>query len=216
VVNVGAIVLSAALGGLVFALLRDFVWRWYTSPDLHLADSASASFETDEIGDITHRVFRVPIENAGRTAARNCKPELRMEGTLDGDMYEVNQRLTWAEGNTPQRITLNADENAEFDLIRISSREADDYPDSETTLFVELPGKDRWGDDDSITVWERENDRAVGASVPNRIDRSEFTRIDWDVAKIVVTSENAEKEEGELSFRFETERGMVGLDIEIR
>lgn len=216
VVNIGATVLSAALGGLVFALLRDFTWRWYTKPELHLSDSASASFETDETGDITHRVFRIPIENTGRTAAGNCKPELRMKGTLNGDVYEVNQQLTWAEGNNPQRITLNANENAEFDLVRVNSEEVDGYIDVEPTLFVELPGNDQWGGDDSITIWERENGRAIGASVPNRIDRSKFTQIDWDVAQVVVTSDNANKEEGDLVFQFGTEKGMVGLDIEIQ
>jgi hypothetical protein len=215
VVNLGAIVLSAALGGLVFALLRDFVWRWYTSPELRLADSVSTSFETDSNGDITYRVFRIPIENTGRTAAGNCKPELRMEGTLDGDLYEVNQQLTWAEGNSPQRITLNANEQAEFDLIRISSEETEDYIEVEPTLFVELPGNDQWGGDDSITVWERKEGRAVSASVPERINRSDFTQISWEVAQIVVTSENAEKEMGDLTFQFGTEKGMVGLDIDI-
>jgi hypothetical protein len=215
-VNIGATVLSAALGGLVFALLRDFAWRWYTRPKFYLADSASASFETDDNGDITHRVFRVPIENTGRTAAGNCKPELRMEGTLDGDFYEVNQQLTWAEGNNPQRINLNANERAEFDLMRVSSEEPDGYIEVEPTLFVELPGNEQWGGDDSITIWEQEDGRAVSASVPARIDRSDFTQISWEVAQIVVTSENAEKEEGELTFQFGTDKGMVGLNIEIR
>lgn len=215
VVNVGAIVLSAALGGLVFALLRDFVWRWYTKPELHLANSASTSFETDATGDITHRVFRIPIENTGRTAAGNCKPELRMEGTLDGDIYEVNQQLTWAEGDNPQRITLNADEKAEFDLIRVISEENDGPIEVEPTLYVELPGNNQWGGEDSITIWEQEDGRATNASVPDRIERSKFTQVSWDEARVVVTSENAEKEVGGLIFKFGTERGLVGMSIEV-
>lgn len=139
-VNIGAIVLSAALGGLVFALLRDFAWRWYTSPKLCLADSASASFETDSGGKITHQVFRIPVENTGRTAAGNCKPELRMKGKLNGNTYEVSQQLRWAEGNSPQRIMINANEKAEFDLMRISSKENDGYIDVEPSFLLNFLG----------------------------------------------------------------------------
>lgn len=214
-VNIGATVLSAALGGLVFALLRDFAWRWYISPELCLDDSASASFETDCDGEITHQVFRIPVENTGRSAAGNCKPELRMRGKFDDNIYQVNQQLRWAEGDSPQRITLNAKEKAEFDLLRISSEERDSYLDVEPKLFVELPGSDQWGGDDSIIIWQYEDDRRVSASVPHQIDRSDFAQISWEQAQVVVTSENTEKKVGNLDFRFETQRGMVGLGIDV-
>mgnify|MGYP007042283180 CR=1 FL=1 len=215
VVNLGATVLSAALGGLVFALLRDFAWRWYTSPELRLTDSASAYFQTDNDGDITHRVFRVPIENTGRTAAGNCKPELRMEGTLDGDIYEVNQQLTWAEGNSPQRITINANERAEFELMRVIAKESDSYIDVDPTLFVELPGNQDWGGEDSITVWKREEGQTTDASVPDGIERSKFTKVTWDTAEVVVTSENGKKVEADLQFKFQSDKGIVGMDIKM-
>lgn len=214
-VNLGTTILSALLGGLIFALARSWVWRRYTKPELKLSESASTSYETGDDGDLTQLVYRAPVENTGRSAATNCKPELRMEGELEGDIYEVNQQLTWAEGDNPQRITINSDERAEVDLMRITSEEADGHIAVEPTLYIELPGNDRWGGDDSITVLKREEERVVDVSVPKRIEKSEFSQISWETAEVVITAEEAAKVVGDLSFELESERGMVGMGVKI-
>ena len=212
----GAIILSAVLGGLVFSFAQNWAWRLYTKPIIRIAGSASASFETGPENDITHRVFRIPVRNTGRTAAYNCKPELRMKGQRGDSEYEVNQQLTWSESNNPTRITINANERAEFDLLRIASEESDGPIEVPPTFYVELPGNDQWGGEDSITVWEYEDGRAVDVSVPDKIEKSEFSGINWKPAEITITAENADKKCASIQFELGSEHGMVGMAIKTK
>ncbi|WP_147441074.1 hypothetical protein [Halorubrum sp. Atlit-26R] len=202
-------------GGLIFALVRDFIWRKVTSPTLRFVKSATTDFETDSEGDIDARVFRIPVENTGGSAATNCKPELNMEGSLGDKSYAVNQRLTWAEGDNPQRITINTDERAEVGLLRIIAEESEGPIQTAPSFYVEIPGRDGWGSDDSVTVWEYEDGKAVSASVPNKIELGEFTQIEWETVQITVTAENASKITETIDFNLDTERGMVGFSVEL-
>lgn len=210
------VILGGFFGGFVFALIRNLIWRRLTRPMLTFADSATTEFETNDDGEITKQVFRIPVKNTGRSAATNCKPELSMEGRLNDQVYEVDQRLTWAEGDDPQRITINTDECAEIGLLRVFSKEDEGPIQTPPTFYIEVPGRDGWGSDDSVTIWEYENGRAVDASAPNRIERSQFTQIDWETARITVTAENADKITGAIKFETDTERGMMGMNVRVR
>lgn len=213
---IAQVVLGGFFGGLVFALIRDLIWRRLTRPKLSFTDSYTTDFETNDDGEITKQVFRIPVKNTGQSAATNCKPELTMEGRLNDQVYEVDQRLTWDERGDPQRITINTDECAEIGLLRVFSEEDEGPIQTSPTFYIELPGRDGWGSDDSVTIWEYEDGRAVDASAPNRIERSQFTRIDWETVKITVTAENADKLTGAIKFETDTERGMMGMNVRVR
>jgi hypothetical protein len=80
---IAQVVLGGFFGGLVFALIRDLIWRRLTRPKLSFTDSYTTDFETNDDGEITKQVFRIPVKNTGQSAATNCKPELTMEGRLN-------------------------------------------------------------------------------------------------------------------------------------
>lgn len=214
--DVGIAVLSALLGGLVFSFLRSVVWKWYTDPKLRMAESSSPTFRTDENGEISQQVLRVPVFNEGKSAATNCKPEIRMEGTLDSDLYEVVQHLQWAEHDSPESTTINSGERTEFDLLRITSEGDGEYITVTPDFHVQFPGNNTWGDSDGVTIWKREDGKTVDAEITERLDKSTFSRIQWHDSAVVVTADNTDKTVGELSFKFGENRGLVGMKVEIK
>jgi hypothetical protein len=213
-------VVSAVIGGLfsglVFALLRSFVWRWYTKPKLLLGSTAATSFDTDDSGDITSRIFRVPIQNDGRSAAKNCKPELRMEGRIEDTEYEIRTQLHWYEEETPGRITINSGERAEYNLLRVSKKEPDGYIDPDPTFIVEFADPGGWGVEYNIIKWEYHGStgRATNAEVMDNIKRRTFQEINWNTAEVVTTAGNTSKVRSELKLELGEERGMVGMNIQ--
>jgi len=207
-----AAVAGGLFGGFIFSFLKEWAWRKYTKPELQLQNIARKWLKTDEDGDKV-QVFRILVENEGRSAATNCKPELRMEGQSGDSEYEVSQQLTWSEGGNPQRVTINPGEIAEIDLLRIVAEERDSMFDVPPAFYIEFPGNNKWAGDDSIIVREYEDGRVVDASTPGRIEKSDFNDIEWEEAKLVITSENCKKEVGDLKFELGSERGMVGMQV---
>jgi hypothetical protein len=215
VIPVASAVIGGLFSGLVFALLRSFVWRWYTKPKLLLGSTAATSFDTDDSGDIASRIFRVPIQNDGRSAAENCKPELRMEGKIDHTEYEIRTQLHWYEEENPSRITINSGERAEYNLLRVSKKESDSYIDPDPTFIVEFADPSGWGAEYNIIKWEyhESTGRATNAEVMDNLKRDTFQAVNWNSAEIVTTAGNTDKVSSELKLELGEQRGMVGMNI---
>lgn len=217
--NVTIPLLSAIIGGLsgglVFSFIQSWAWRWYTKPKLAIGASAATAFETDEDGDISARVFRVPIQNRGRSSAENCKPELRMTGNLDESEYVINTQLHWFEDQNPSRITINSGERAKYNLLRVTKVETDDYIPVDPTFIVQFAGPDGWGGGDCIVKWDYDDEtgRATNASVPNSLERDTFQDISWETAEVIVTAGNTDKIESRIELDLGEERGMVGMEV---
>ncbi|WP_135663617.1 hypothetical protein [Halorhabdus rudnickae] len=208
-------IIGGLSGGLVFSFIQSWAWRWYTKPKLTIDASAATAFETNDEGEISARVFRVPIQNHGRSSAENCKPELRMTGNLDGNEYVINTQLHWYEDENPSRITINSGERAKYNLLRVMTEETDDYITVDPTFIVQFAGPDGWGGEDSIVKWEYDDDtgRATNVSVGSDLERDTFQEISWEYAEIIVTAGNTDKIESSIELDLGEERGMVGMEV---
>ncbi|WP_156105653.1 hypothetical protein [Halobellus rufus] len=206
-------IIGGLSGGLVFSFIQSWAWRWYTKPKLTIGASAATAFETDEDGDISSRVFRVPVQNQGRSSAENCKPELRMTGDLDGSEYVINTQLQWFEDQNPSRITINSGERAKYNLLRVTKQETDDYIPVDPTFIVQFASPGGWDKGDSIVKWDYDDEtgRATSATVPDSLERDTFQEISWNSAEVIVTAGNTDKIESSIELDLGEERGMVGM-----
>jgi hypothetical protein len=212
-------IIGGLSGGFIFSFIRSWAWRKYTKPELTIGSSAATTFEKDEQDEISTRVFRVPIHNEGRSAAQNCKPELRMSGNLDGNEYEINTQLHWFEDQNPSRITINSGERAKYNLLKVQKKETDEYIPVDPNFVVQFAGVNGWDEENSITRWEYDenNDRATNVTILDSLERSTFQDISWHTAEVVITSGNTEKVESEIEINLEEEKkGMVGMSVSFK
>ena len=206
-------IIGGLFGGLIFSLLRNWAWRQYTKPQLVIGESAATSFATDDSNEITSRVFRVLVQNQGRSAAKNCKPELRMIGHLDNEEYVINTQLHWCEDQNPCRITINSGERAKCNIIRVKTTEIDEYIVVDPTFVVQFAGPDGWNEDIIKWTYDDNSGRATDATMTDTIERNIFQRIDWTTSKVIITAGNTEKSNSEINLDLGTERGMVGMEV---
>lgn len=205
------------LSGVLANFAGNLIWRRYKKPSLGFEPTGAARFQVDDTGSVNGRVFRVLVNNSGKEAALNCKPKLNLEGELEGDIYEIETSLTWAESNDPSRITINQDETATFNLFTMYSEQAGQTVSYGLQFFIEFPNE-MADEDPNIVRWEyNDQNQLSGADFLNRLDKEDFTDMNWINRTIKVTSENAPAVEAEFSLDEDVEdaRGLVGMRLNI-
>jgi len=107
-------VFTSALVIVVGGLLSWRVQRWWTKPVLEAGDSGIIPWRPHNFGNTD--VYRVPIENTGRRAAKNCKAQMFVTFESETTRYEIESSLPWA-GEEGIHTTINPGEVSYFNLF---------------------------------------------------------------------------------------------------
>jgi hypothetical protein len=170
--------------------------------------------ESDENRDMRqkepdhYKIEQVEIKNKGRTVAKNCRPKLILEGSVDEKEYSISTPLCWSEKENPARISINPSEIARFDLFRVPFFVQDDS-------YVRFPSESGW--DEFATIKEvDEQGKYTSIHYTDFIKFSIFSDINWSEFIVEITAENAEKCRGELSFDWFKSEDKVSPELEIK
>lgn len=98
----------AAVGGLLFSIPIRFFWQSYMSPVLKI--KKEVELRTFHPGDIRWEYVanRIIVENSGRSAAKNCKGYIVVEGK--------KERVCWTVPMERSNATINAKDNERLDF----------------------------------------------------------------------------------------------------
>lgn len=212
--------IAGVIGGLSANIAANWVWRKYTKPVLEFEKTAETDFEVDNNENPEARRFKMLVHNNGKTAAKNCKPEIQLKGKYGHSLFDVKRAVCWAEGDHPARITINPGETAEFEFFKIVSEiEKEGVIKTERSFYVQFPNSA--GDDPTCDVVEWRYDEEFvavqGAKFHDRIDKDLFEAIEWEENNITVTSENTDRIDGYVTLDSEVEnaQGLIGMNVSI-
>lgn len=195
-------IITGAVGGFTANFLANWVWRRYKEPDLQITGGVEKFYHINSQDELVEIYYRVPVQNVGKTAARNCKPEIDFKGEAeytDTDRrHKIENPVCWSEKDKPARITINPGEIATFDIFK------QDFKDN--TGAVSFPSEKGWTETAPIVVqWiNPESVQGVTYSEPqnlergkgmNRITKEKFVAMKWETQTVEVTAENVEKVE---------------------
>lgn len=102
-----------ALGGLAFSFPLTHTWTIYQMPVLRISAVEQKDFDIGFILETvsfswTYRANRIVIENAGRSAAKNCKGWIVINGT--------KERVAWTVQKERPNATINASDSERLDF----------------------------------------------------------------------------------------------------
>lgn len=210
--------LIGVFSGVSAHFIGNWVWSYYKRPKLSFRQHPKASFQTDDEGQPEARHFRLQVENEGRKAALNCKPEFCLNGELDGNEYEIESNLCWSEGSNPSRITINQNELVSFDLFKMTAVQRGHTVSGPPAFYISFPSETGWDSNSRIIKWIRNEDGNItDAQFQQRLELSEFRSINWNIQEVKVTSKNAELLEASFSLQRNVEdaRGLIGMRIKL-
>lgn len=169
-------VFTSMLVIMIGGLLSWRTQRWWTKPVLETGDSGTTPWRPHNLGNTD--VYRVPIKNSGRRAAKNCKAQMFVEFTTDTARYEVEATLPW-EGEQGIRTTINPDEVSHFNILA--------YDESNDMLSI--PSSDSMDNDGLILQYPVGESDEVPA-ISTKISPKQINGSDIDQMSIKVTAEN--------------------------
>lgn len=212
--------IAGVIGGLSANILANWIWRKYTKPLLEFEETAETDFEVDSDSDPQARRFKILVRNTGKTAAKNCKPKIRLKGKQDGNVYDVESTVCWAEGDHPTRITINPGETAAFEFFKITVEEEEEgVLKTKKSFYVQFPdtgGENVTGD---IVEWvnDDESSKVQGAKFHDKMTKNQFEEMKWEENRVIVTSENTDRIDGYVTLDSEVEnvQGLVGLNANV-
>lgn len=213
--------IAGVIGGLSANIAANWFWRYYTKPELAFGETADTDFEVDDDGTPEARRFKITVRNEGRTAAKNCKPKIRLKGKHEGSLYEVERTVCWAEEGQPSRITINPDETAEFEFFKITAEQEneDEVINTSTAFYAQFPdsaGEDATGD---VVEWIYDDGFAQvqDAAFHDKIEKDLFENLAWEVNEVVVTAENTDRIDGVVTLDPDVEdaQGLVGMTVSV-
>lgn len=192
------LILVGAIGGIAANFLANYFWQWYTKPNLTFGNYGKGKFLATDQGYLTRMVFRVPVENTGRSSATNCKAELRMRGWYDGDRYEVQTPVCWSEQES-MNIDINRNERPTFQILRYQAS-------GPGCIDVFVPEGTSWDDTTPIMRYiYGDNDEVENIEYLENISKDRFVDdINWEEQVVTVTSHNAEIAKAEIEIGDET------------
>jgi hypothetical protein len=208
-------------GGLLANITANIIWRKYTKPNLIFDDTTRTDFEVDTTGSPEARRFKILVKNKGKTAAKNCKAQIRLVGKHESSLYKIERTVRWAEENHPSRITINPGESAAFEYFKVSSEKKEvGVLKSKTEFFVQFPESHADDRTKDIVEWQYENDdfsKVKDADFHGKISKELFEKLEWKSNEIIVTSENTDKIEGLIVLQSDIEdtEGLVGLNAQV-
>lgn len=218
-----------------------YLWKQYTEPELSIQSEVKALSIEEPTDDGIERVatlFQVLVTNTGKVAAQNARPRVQMksddlpspaeqwweppepdelpddvdpddvvEPKLEGMEWEIDTAVVWSEGERPSRITINPGETVSFDLLRLDQRNRNEQKGIQKVDFPSEVGWERPARFEyQITLHE------VLPRDPTVISKYQLLNGDWKKSRVEVTSENAEKIQGELEFN--EEGGWTQITVE--
>lgn len=136
------LIFVGAIGGISANFLAQYLWKRFTKPVLDFEETGKGRFLPTDRGNLTKMVYRAPIKNTGRSSANNCKAEVSIRGTYDGDRYEVQTQVPWSNGGGMTQ-NLNRGEITTFQILRYEAG----GPDS---VDISIPEGSSWDDSASI------------------------------------------------------------------
>lgn len=212
--------IAGVIGGLSANIAANWIWRKYTKPVLAFGDVSETDFEVDSEGNPEARRFKILVRNEGKTAAKNCKPKIRLKGRHQGSEYEIERTVCWAEGDHPARITINPGETAAFEFFKISAeQEEEGVLTTETSFYVKFPASSRETPTSTVVEWVYDDGFSVvqGAEFHDKLSKDLFEQLEWEINEVVVTSENTERIAGVVVLQSEVEdaQGLVGLTASV-
>lgn len=212
--------IAGILGGLSANIAANWVWRRYTKPDLQFKKVSEADFEVGPDGSPKARRFKILVKNVGKSAAKNCKPQISLKGRHQNSLYEIDRTVCWAEGNNPSRITINPGETAEFEFFKIAIEEQNEEVLKTSTKFsVKFPSSEPSSKNSNIIQWKYDSgfNRIEGAEFHEDLDKELFESLEWDLNEIVVTSENTDRIDGFVTLQSNVEdtQGLVGFSVSV-
>lgn len=180
-----------------------YIWTWRSKPVLKFDGTSTSSgydYDPDE-WDNAPLHFRVHLKNLGLSSAENCKPEIHLSGKTDERKYEISTPACWSEGEYPARRTINRGERISFDLFRQGTKDGDN--------FLRFPSERGWPEYSTLGEQptpkaRQEAQGAVTSAERNKTPTTDLESVEWEVAKVVVTSENADAVEAEVSFNWDS------------
>lgn len=186
------LIVSGAVGGIAANFLATFLWQKYTKPSLEFDDYGKGKFLATDRGNLTKMVFRVPVENTGRSSATNCKAELRMRGWYEGDRYEVQTPVCWFREESTS-IDINRGEQPTIQILRYEGS-------GPASVEVSIPEGSSWEDKAPIMKYVYDdNDEVDSIEYLEEVPKDLFVdHINWEEQVVTVTSHNAEAAEAEI------------------
>lgn len=165
-------IITIAVGG----LLTSWLWRFIRRPILELSDQRIDKLPNRN--DSEGMVYRIHVTNSGRSAAENCKPEISFKSVHNGVTYQVKSSPRWAEPDQGNRLKINVDETAAFELLIRDLDGLVSFPSAtETTRFA--------------PIYEfKQGENKEAAHINTAVDPEVFAEEHCYETSIRVTSEN--------------------------
>jgi hypothetical protein len=223
-VGIFGLLLAGAVGGLVADVVGKLAWAYFRRPKLRVV-GATKSRKVNRKDELEYEVYQILVENKGRTAAKNCKPEIALSGTAQydymagsagEDIRQVNivTPVRWSEGENPPRITINRGETAAFDLLRWEHQEGEG---------ISFPTEQGWDSEPIVMQWEhiegepkprlRKPEVLREGKTYKRIDPRGLREVEWDIQEVLVTAKNADKAEAQIEFNWPEENSSLDINI---
>lgn len=191
-------IVTVAVGG----LLATYFWRKITRPDLDILSNPVTTVPLGPDSDIW--LYRISIKNNGRRAAKNCKAKLRYSVETEKETYHILSTAQWAESSKPTRIDINADEEAQFNILKYNKKDN----------TVSFPSSTGGNPESPIYVLNGDKEDSYQTSQPNiAINPGELTSGEIKKNDIKITSENAAPAEARMEIKIESE-GLVTVVVE--
>lgn len=183
-------VISGLASGAVGGFLAQYSWRWYNRPILEFEGVNHSKFITTD--NWKKAEYGISVQNTGRTAAKNCKPEFEVEGWKRNTKYSINSKSFWSEANSPTEITINPGETASFPIYRFYLTDSKSEK-PELRPRIKFATENGWPKDaEPIRQYHYDDGEELqDMSFSTEIMKPVFNKIEWIEQKVRVTSENA-------------------------
>jgi hypothetical protein len=225
-------ILTGAIGGFVATTLGKIGFQRYIRPELEFNKGVikKGSSPYDEKAETAE--YDVQIKNTGRSVATNCKPRITLTGIHDTtnkeefmtepdfefEEVDVSKRYSitiipeWNEQNSPNRIDVNQEEYASFQLFKAAIDSVNPHTHNKIQFGSVLP-------DDKVEEKKSIFSQPIRIETPSphlntepqitfesSMNRETFNEIDWETKEIVVTSANSKKIESKMNLEWEKNR----------
>lgn len=180
--------------------------RLQIGPEVEKSRRQTPDEERDQ--ELTTTVFRVPVHNKGKSAAKNCRVKLHLKGqakfptwvdddavsdSAQGPQFEVKTGLCWSDPGKPATVTINRDGTMHFDLVMIQHLQSREESTEKVYEAVKFPTEAGWGRSPiEITATTFEDGLPKPPEGDFRLNRDQVTNAEYSKAELTVTAENAE------------------------
>lgn len=207
---------SAAIGGLIADIAGKSAWSYIRRPKLEVSEKVKTRKIIEDKWDSHYTevgvLYQTTVTNRGKSAAKNCKPRL----TLNGERYDAGDENTdyehtaeafvcWSESGHPSRITINPGETVSFDLLKV------DFEAREERNEIYLPSDVGW--EENTPLQYRDLDSGEMYDTVQFIAPIVVEDTNWSGSYIEVTAENAEKDTASIDISWDEDDERAKLEI---